>query len=93
MSISESQKGSTLKKEGGKILRGIVVGVGMKDTVKVSVTRYLKHPKYKKFVKRVKKYLVHDPGNTSQVGDNVSIQETRPISKNKHFKVVDKSGS
>lgn len=81
------------QKKGGKVLRGTVVGTKMKDTVKVAVARYVKHPKYKKFVKQVKKYLVHNPGNTAREGETVEIQETRPISKNKHFKVVDKSGS
>lgn len=69
----------------GKLLHGTVVGVSMKDTAKVAVSRYVQHPKYKKFVKMVKKYLVHDPNNTAAVGDVVTIRETRPLSKNKHF--------
>lgn len=69
----------------GKVLVGIVVKSAMKDTITVSVERYEKHPKYKKYILRSKKYLVHNPGNTVQVGDKVSIRETRPISKNKHF--------
>lgn len=68
-----------------KTLRGTVISAAMKDTVKVAVQRYVKHPKYKKFVKRVKNYLVHDEGNTAQVGDKTTIVECRPISKNKHF--------
>lgn len=69
----------------GKTLRGTVVGTAMKDTAKVAVARYVKHPKYKKFIKQVKKYLVHDPENTASVGDKVVIRETRPISKRKNF--------
>lgn len=69
----------------GKILRGTVVGTAMKDTAKVAVARYVKHPKYKKFIKQVKKYFVHDPQNTAAVGDKVVIRESRPISKNKNF--------
>jgi len=72
----------------GKTLRGTVVGVAMKDTAKVAVARYVKHAKYKKFVKQVKKYLVHDPENSADLGDKVVIRESRPISKNKHFVLV-----
>jgi len=69
----------------GKELTGTVVKTAMKDTVTVSVERYVKHPKYKKFMKISKKYLVHNPGNTASVGDRVVIRESKPISKNKHF--------
>jgi small subunit ribosomal protein S17 len=71
----------------GKTLSGVVVSIKMKDTVVVAVTRFVKHPKYRKFIKRIKKYHAHDAGNTKQVGDNVEIQETKPISKTKHFAV------
>jgi small subunit ribosomal protein S17 len=69
-------------------LAGVVVSDKMQDTVVVAITRFVKHPKYRKFIKRVKKYHVHDPGNTKQTGDKVQIVECRPISKTKHFKVV-----
>lgn len=69
----------------GKILEGTVIKAAMKDTATVEVSRYVKHPKYKKYLRRSKKYLVHDPGNTVHVGDTVVIRETRPISKRKHF--------
>ena len=72
----------------GKLLSGIVVGTSMQDTAKVAVTRYVAHPKYKKFVKKVKKYLVHDPGNKAVVGDKVTITECKPISKRKTFKIA-----
>jgi small subunit ribosomal protein S17 len=68
-----------------KTLNGVVVGVAMKDTAKVAVQRYVKHPKYKKFVKMKKNHLVHDEGNTLSIGDKVTIEECRPISKKKHF--------
>lgn len=71
-----------------KKLFGVVVSTKMKDTVTVAVTRYVKHPKYKKYIMRTKKYLAHDPGNTKELGARVVIESTRPISKNKHFKVV-----
>jgi small subunit ribosomal protein S17 len=72
----------------GKTFDGVVVKSAMKDTVTVSVERYVKHPKYKKFIRRSKKFLVHDVGNTAKVGDKVTIRETRPISKRKRFILV-----
>jgi small subunit ribosomal protein S17 len=72
----------------GKVLVGLVVSTKMKDTIVVAVTRYVKHPKYKKFQKRVKRYFAHDMGNIKQIGERVTIKETRPLSKRKHFVVV-----
>ena len=71
------------------MLKGTVVKSAMKDTATVAVTRFVKQPKYKKYIKRTKKYLVDDKGNTKAVGDSVHIRETRPISKNKHFVMLD----
>ncbi|KND50006.1 MAG: ribosomal protein S17 [Parcubacteria bacterium C7867-008] len=68
--------------------RGTVVKTAMKDTATVAVSRYVKHPKYKKYQVRTKKYLVHDPENTVKVGDDVTIVACRPISKNKHFAIA-----
>ncbi len=68
-----------------KTLSGVVVGTSMTDTAKVAVSRYVKHPKYKKFIKKMKNFLVHDAGNTVKVGDKVQIEECKPISKTKHF--------
>jgi small subunit ribosomal protein S17 len=66
---------------------GVVVKTAMKDTATVRVDRYVKHPKYKKYSVRSKNYLAHDPGNTAQVGDKVTIVATRPISKLKRFAI------
>lgn len=71
-----------------RTLRGTVVAAKMKDTVTVAVERYVKHPKYKKYLRRTKKYLVHDAGNTTREGQVVDIRETNPISKRKRFEVV-----
>jgi small subunit ribosomal protein S17 len=73
-----------------KTLRGVVVSDKMQDTVVVAVTRYVKHSKYKKYQKIVKRYHAHDEGNSLEVGDKVEIVETTPISKTKKFKVVQK---
>ena len=75
----------------GKTLTGVVVSDKMQDSVVVAVTRFVKHPKYRKFIKRVKRYHAHDAGNTKKEGDKVDITECRPISKRKHFKVVESS--
>jgi small subunit ribosomal protein S17 len=76
------------KTSNGRVLRGTVVASKMTDTCTVAVERYVQHPKYKKFMRRTKKYLVDDKGNTAKVGDKVEIIETRPISKRKCFKLV-----
>lgn len=67
---------------------GVVVKTAMKDTVTVSVSRYVKHPKYQKYQVRSKKFLVDDPGNTVAVGDKVTIVATKPLSKLKSFKIA-----
>ena len=72
----------------GKIFTGVVTSDKMKDTVVVKISRFVKHPKYGKFVKIDKKFKAHDAGNTKKIGDKVSIQECPPISKEKHFKII-----
>lgn len=74
----------------GRVLRGKVVSSKMQDTITVAVERYVKHPKYQKFQKLTKKFLVHDKGNTAKVGDVVEISECRPLSRRKHFTLVTK---
>lgn len=77
----------THKKEGARVLRGVVVSDKMKDTVSVSTNRLVKHPKYKKYFRVTKRYLAHDAGNTKKIGETVEIIECRPLSKRKHFKI------
>lgn len=71
-----------------KTLRGTVISTKMKDTVVVEVNRYVKHPKYGKFMNIRKRYKAHDKGNTKALGETVTIEETKPISKDKHFIVI-----
>ncbi len=78
----------TETKTNKKILKGTVVSDKMDKTVVVSVTRFVKHPKYHKYLKISKKYKAHDEDNGAKVGDSVSIVESRPLSKDKHFVVV-----
>ena len=89
MATEETTKGAEKNfSTQGRVFRGTVVSTKMKDTVAVLVSRYVKHPKYKKYQTRTKKYLAHNPGNTCTEGENVTIRETRPISRNKHFEIV-----
>ena len=71
-----------------RILHGVVVSDKMQKTVVVSVERRVMHPVYKKFIRRSKRYAAHDENNQFKVGDNVSIRETRPLSKSKHWEVI-----
>jgi small subunit ribosomal protein S17 len=73
-----------------KQLTGVVVSTKMQDTVAVLVERYVKHPKYQKYVTLRKKFLAHDKGNTKSMGETVTIEETRPLSRHKRFIVISK---
>ena len=84
----ETQGKTEVKTSGGRTFRGTVVTALLQDTVTVAVERYVKHPKYKKFIRRTKKYLAHAPEGTAKEGDTVTIAESRPISKRKHFTIV-----
>ena len=71
-----------------KILIGEVVSDKMQKTVVVKVQTIKKHPKYRKVVKQYKKFKAHDEKGIAKIGDTVSIEETKPISKDKHFRVT-----
>ena len=71
-----------------RILSGTICKANNKKTVVVEVERTFKHPIYKKYIKRSKKYHAHDETDAFRVGDKVMIEETRPISKLKTWKVV-----
>ena len=69
---------------------GIVTSTAMDKTITISVERKLRHPIYGKFVKKTKKFMAHDEKNDCNVGDTVHIMETRPLSKNKRWRLVKK---
>ena len=71
-----------------RILSGKVVKKSGDKTVSVLVTRQTTHPIYKKIIRVSKKYLAHDADNTIAVGENVKIQETKPISKEKSWEII-----
>lgn len=68
---------------------GIVSSNKMDKTIVVVETKRQKHPMYGKFVLKTKKYTAHDEDNTCNEGDTVKIMETRPLSKNKRWRVVE----
>ncbi len=74
-----------------RILKGEVVSDKMVKTVVVAVTNLKKHPKYKKYYKVTKRYKAHDEKNEFHIGDKVLIKETRPISKDKRWLVLNKA--
>lgn len=71
-----------------KVYRGIVVSDKMDKTIVVEVATSKRHPLYKKRVKYSKKYKAHDETNIAKSGDTVEIMETRPLSKDKNFRLV-----
>jgi small subunit ribosomal protein S17 len=70
-------------------ITGQVVSNKMNKTIVVQIERKVKHPMYGKYVKRTSKMYVHDEENSSRVGDVVRIQQTRPLSKTKRWKLVE----
>jgi len=82
MTMTQTTKARTLK--------GTVVSDKMDKTVVVNVTRYIAHKKYGKYYKIDKRYKAHDENNVYKVGDKVIIGESKPISKDKTFVVIEK---
>ena len=68
---------------------GVVTSDKMEKSIVVSVERKVKHPKYGKFVKKTTKFVAHDENNDCNEGDTVRIMETRPLSKNKNWRLVE----
>lgn len=72
-----------------KVREGVVVSDSMDKTAVVAVVDRVQHPRYNKFVQRSKKLHCHDETNDANVGDRVRVMETRPLSKNKRWRIVD----
>ena len=70
-------------------LVGVVVSNRMTKTLVVRVSRLVRHPRYQKVMRRAKKFKVHDPGLRPNVGDEVRIEETKPLSKEKRWRLVE----
>lgn len=72
-----------------KTRTGLVVSNKMDKSIVISVERKVKHPLYGKFVKKTTKFMAHDEANACGIGDMVTIMETRPLSKNKNWRLVE----
>lgn len=72
-----------------KTRTGVVTSNKMNKSIVVSVERRIQHPLYGKFVKRTKKFMAHDENNECNIGDTVRIMETRPLSKNKSWRLIE----
>jgi small subunit ribosomal protein S17 len=75
---------SNRRRLAGEVIKGV-----MDKTAIVRVTRRFPHPVYKKYVTRTKRFYVHDEQNTANVGDQVIIEETRPLSKTKRWRILE----
>ena len=67
----------------------VVISDKMNKTIVVRVDSTTKHPVYRRIVKQASKFMVHDEGEIAKIGDKVKIQETRPLSKNKRWRLVE----
>lgn len=87
---NNQKKEKSFKKKKGRLLKGVVISDKMDKTIVVSVSRLKKHPRYKKRYRINKKYKVHDEKNEFKIGDQVMIIESRPMSKDKKWRVNNK---
>ena len=78
-----------IKRSSRKERVGLVVSDKMDKTITVALQRQVKHPIYKKFLKKTTKLMAHDENNEAHQGDTVRIMETRPLSKNKRWRLVE----
>ncbi|MCR4681606.1 MAG: 30S ribosomal protein S17 [Bacteroidales bacterium] len=78
-----------MERNNRKVREGIVVSDKMQKSIVVKVERKMKHPIYGKFLKRSTKFMAHDENNDCHIGDRVKIMETRPLSKNKCWRLVE----
>jgi small subunit ribosomal protein S17 len=81
--VKETERGKR------KVMTGIVVSDKMAKTAVVSIERLVKHPTYGKYVRRRNKFKVHDEKNECKIGDVIRFMETRPLSKDKRWRLVD----
>ncbi len=80
---------TAVERKSRKIRIGIVASNKMEKTITVTVERKVKHPIYGKFLKKSTKFMAHDEEQTAGIGDTVRIMETRPLSKNKRWRLVE----
>ena len=83
------ETGADATRSNRKTREGLVVSNKMDKTAVVAVVERVRHPKYGKFMMRTKKLYAHDETNDANIGDKVRVMETRPLSKNKRWRVVE----
>ncbi len=86
---TEAAGGTNARINRRKVREGLVVSTSMDKTAVVAVIERVRHPRYVKTVQRTKRLYAHDEGNDTRVGDRVRISETRPLSKQKHWRIVE----
>jgi len=86
---TETSKEAAVSRGRRKVRVGKVTSTKMNKTITVQIERRLKHPIYKKYFKKTKKFAVHDENNTASEGDMVKIIETRPLSSRKRWRLVE----
>ena len=87
--INTAENGADEKRNNRKTREGLVVSNKMDKTAVVAVVERVRHPKYGKFMMRTKKLYAHDETNDANIGDRVRVMETRPLSKNKRWRLVE----
>ena len=87
--MSEATETTAPARQRRKVREGVVSSASMDKTVTVTVTERVRHAKYNKFVLKSKKLYAHDETNDAGVGDRVRVMETRPLSKNKRWRLVE----
>lgn len=85
----QTETEDTVDRNARKERVGVVQSDKMDKTITVSVRRQMKHPMYGKYLERSSKFMVHDEENEANEGDTVRVMETRPISKNKRWRLVE----
>ena len=80
---------TTARPNARKVREGLVISNAMDKTAVVAVTDRVRHPRYDKTMQRTTKLFVHDESNDLNVGDRVRVQETRPLSKNKRWRITE----
>lgn len=87
--MSEATDTANETRNARKVREGLVTSTSMDKTIVVTITDRVRHAKYNKFVLRSKKLYAHDETNDAGVGDRVRVMETRPLSKNKRWRLVE----
>ena len=87
--METTQNTQELDRKARKERVGLVVSDKMNKSITVAIQRQVKHPLYGKFIKQTTKLMAHDETNDAHVGDTVRIMETRPLSKNKRWRLVE----